>query len=146
MPPNKLDTVQIQAIQPKAMPYKLFDGYGLYLLVQPSGAKYWRLKYRLAGREQNLSLGVYPKVSLEAARIGRDEARQLLAAGGDPMAAKREATRHREALPNIPPAFRLSMTGDALTIQSKGESLILTTEQTAAVRAFLIATPNEVMP
>lgn len=146
MPPNKLDALQIRDIKPKAMPCKLFDGGGLYLLVQPSGAKYWRLKYRLAGREQNLSLGVYPKVSLEAARFGRDEARRLLAAGGDPMAAKREAAQQRGVLANIPPAFRLSMTGDALTIQSKGETLTLTAEQTAAVRAFLIATPNEVMP
>lgn len=114
--------------------------------MQPSGAKYWRLKYRIAGKEQTLSLGVYPKISLETARAIRDEARQLLAAGGDPMAAKREATKQKKEEAKAPPAFRLSMTNDALTIQSRGDALRLTVEQTAAVRAFLIATPNEVMP
>lgn len=141
----QLNDRAIESANPKAKPYKKSDGGGLYLLVQPNGAKYWRLKYRLAGKEHTLALGVYPKVSLEAARAGRDEARRLLATGGDPMAEKREAAKQKREQTNISPAFQLSMTGDALTIQSKGETLRLTAEQTAAVRAFLIATPSEAM-
>ena len=144
MPPNKLNSEQIQAIQPGASPCKLYDGGGLYLLVMPNGAKYWRLKYRYDGKEKSLSLGVYPKVSLAVARAGRDEARHLLATGGDPMAAKREAAKQKEEQASVPPTFQLLMTCNALTIQSKGETLTLTKAQTAAVRAFFLATPSEV--
>lgn len=63
----------------------------MYLEVQPSGSKYWRLKYRHAGKEKRLALGVYPSVSLRDARLRRDEARQLIADGIDPSAAKRAA-------------------------------------------------------
>jgi integrase len=65
------------------------DGDGLYLLVKAAG-KYWRMNYRFQGKYKTLALGVYPEVSLVAARRARDEARQLLAAGADPSAAKRE--------------------------------------------------------
>ena len=63
---------------------KLFDGRGLYLEIIPKGNKGWRLKYRFAGREKLISLGVYPDVSLKYARERREEARELLAKGIDP--------------------------------------------------------------
>ena len=66
------------------------DGGGMFLLVKAAG-KYWRMKYRYAGREKQLALGVYPAVSLAKARKRREEARELLADGKDPSAAKREA-------------------------------------------------------
>lgn len=72
-------------------PGKHFDGGGLYLEVTPTGGRYWRLKYRHGGKEKRLAFGVYPEVSLKAARERRDEARQLLAKGLDPMAVRREA-------------------------------------------------------
>lgn len=74
-------------------PYKMGDSGGLYLEVTPTGGKYWRLKYRIGGKEKRLSLGVYPDVPLatpkgqdriKGARELRDEARKLLAAGVDP--------------------------------------------------------------
>ena len=65
-------------------PLRLFDGNGLYLEVSPSGGKWWRLKYRFAGKEKRLSLGVYPEVGLKAARVKRDELRKTLADGRDP--------------------------------------------------------------
>ena len=71
---------------------KLSDGGGLYLLVMPSGGKWWRLKFRVNGKEKLLSLGVYPEVSLKDARNKRDAARKLLADGGDPS-AKRAAEK-----------------------------------------------------
>ncbi len=78
----------IQAAKPKQKPYKLTDGHGLYLAVNPAG-KYWRLKYRFDGKEKLLAIGVYPDVGLKAARERRDEARKLLADGIDPNAERK---------------------------------------------------------
>ena len=68
---------------------KLSDEKGLYLLVNASG-KYWRLKYRFAGKEKALALGVYPEVSLKEARAKRDEARKLIAEGTDPGVTRKQ--------------------------------------------------------
>jgi integrase len=73
----------------KEKPYKLPDGGGLYLLVQTGGSKAWRLRYSFAGRENMLSLGPFPAVSLANARAKRDDARKLLAAGIDPSEQKK---------------------------------------------------------
>jgi hypothetical protein len=71
---------------------KLFDGGGLYLLVNPSGARWWRSKYRLSGREKLISFGTHPEISLKIARERRDQARRLVATAGD-RGAKRLAER-----------------------------------------------------
>lgn len=68
----------------------------MFLLVQPNGAKYWRLSYRFLGKQKTLALGVYPAVTLAAARKKRDEAREQIAAGIDPGEAKKEARRAAE--------------------------------------------------
>lgn len=73
-------------------PYKLADGKGLFLLVTPSGGKWWRLKYRFGGKEKLLSLGTYPDVPLIKAREKRDEARRLISDGIDP-GEHRKATK-----------------------------------------------------
>ena len=68
--------------------------------VAPKGGKWWRLKYRVGGKEKRLSLGVYPDVSLKDARERRDEARKLLANDVDPSAhrkAKKAAKNERAA-------------------------------------------------
>ena len=65
-------------------PYKLSDERGMFLLVNPNGSKWWRLKYRFLGKEKLLSLGVYPDVSLKDARVKREAARVILANGIDP--------------------------------------------------------------
>ncbi|MEO7064891.1 MAG: Arm DNA-binding domain-containing protein, partial [Dokdonella sp.] len=72
--------------KPQAKPYKLADGRGMYLLVKPDGARWWRLDYRRPDtRKRNtLSLGTFPDVSLKRARERRDEARTLLADNIDP--------------------------------------------------------------
>lgn len=79
---------------------KHFDGGGLYLHVMPNGSRLWRLKYRHAGAERLLALGVFPEVTLAEARKGRDEARALLRDGKDPMAERRareaQAKAHAE--------------------------------------------------
>lgn len=65
-------------------PYRLSDEKGLYLEIAPNGGKWWRLKYRIGGKEKRLSLGVYPDVSLKDARERRDEFRKQIADGIDP--------------------------------------------------------------
>ncbi|QXX82814.1 MULTISPECIES: tyrosine-type recombinase/integrase [unclassified Providencia] len=80
---------QIQAAKPKDKEYKLADERGLYLLVKPNGARYWRMKYHFAGKEKKLSIGVYPDVSLADARVKRDEAKNLLTKGSDPSEQKK---------------------------------------------------------
>jgi hypothetical protein len=72
-------------------PLKLFDGGGLYLLVNPNGSRWWRFKYRYLGKEKLLWFGTYPDISLNDARDRRDEARKQLAADIDPG-------KHRKAM------------------------------------------------
>lgn len=76
---------------------KLADEKGLYLLVNQTGKKYWRMDYRFAGKRKTLALGVYPEITLKIARDRRDEARRLLEQNIDPSAAKKAA---RTALRN----------------------------------------------
>lgn len=68
----------------KDKPYKLSDEKGMFMLVNPNGSKYFRLKYRIDGKEKLLALGIYPDTSLKQAREKRDDARQQLADGIDP--------------------------------------------------------------
>jgi integrase len=77
--------------KPAAKTVRMFDRDGLYLEVSPRGGKWWRLKYRFAGREKRVSLGVYPEVNLKKARARTIEARQLLEAGVDPSENRRAA-------------------------------------------------------
>ncbi|HCN90354.1 MAG TPA: integrase [Oxalobacteraceae bacterium] len=88
-----LTATECKNAKPTDKPYKLTDGGGMFLLIQPNGARYWRLKYRLAGKEKLLALGVYPQVSLSEARQKRDAARKSLETGSDPAHAKREQKR-----------------------------------------------------
>jgi integrase len=73
--------------------FKLSDGGGMYLLVTPDGARYWRLDYRFAGKRRTLALGTYPTVTLSSARTRREEARALLAQNIDPSTAKKAIKR-----------------------------------------------------
>jgi len=84
-----LTAIQVKNAKEINKPQKLADGGGLYLLVQPNGAKYWRLDYRFAGKRKTFAVGVYPEISLSDARERRGEARKLLANGVDPSAVKK---------------------------------------------------------
>ncbi|MBI0414824.1 MAG: integrase arm-type DNA-binding domain-containing protein, partial [Nitrosospira sp.] len=72
-------------------PQKLTDSGGMYLLIQTSGSKYWRMDYRFTGKRKTLAIGVYPDVTLVEARDRREQARKLLANGCDPSAIKKAA-------------------------------------------------------
>src|SRR5450759_327845 len=84
-----LTAIEVRKTRATDRPQKLADGGGLYLLVQPNGAKYWRLDYRFAGKRKTLAVGVYPDVSLSGARERREAARKVLANGADPNAVKK---------------------------------------------------------
>lgn len=97
--PRKKLTTDIQArqaqIEPK--PYKLSVDGGLYLHVMPNGSKYWRYKYRIDGKEKLLALGVYPDVSLAAAKEKHRNARiQLKSEAIDPSAQKKATKEERK--------------------------------------------------
>ncbi|MBW9265840.1 MAG: integrase arm-type DNA-binding domain-containing protein [Candidatus Thiodiazotropha sp. (ex. Lucinisca nassula)] len=84
-----LTDTAIRNAKPHDKARKLFDGGGLFLLINPNGSKYWRFKYRFHGVEKLLALGVYPDVSLKSARDKRDAARQQIADGVDPSEARK---------------------------------------------------------
>lgn len=83
-----LTDTEIKKLKPLSKPYKNADGDGLTLLVQPTGAKWWRFRYYHNGKERMLSFGIYPDISLAQARVRRDEAKKLLAEGIDPSLEK----------------------------------------------------------
>ena len=91
--PKSLSDATVRNAKPKSKPYKIADGDGLFLLVTPSGSKYWRLKYFFGGKEKLLALGVYPEITLTEARERRSQARKMLAHGSDPGELKKEAKR-----------------------------------------------------
>ena len=78
-----LTAESIKRAKAKNKPYKLHDEKSLYLLINTKGGKYWRMKYRFADKENTFAIGVYPQISLKAARLIRDESRTLLAKGID---------------------------------------------------------------
>lgn len=88
-----LTDTRIRNAKPTSKPYKLSDGGGMYLLVKPDGARYWRFDYRFAGKRRTLALGIYPSVSLSNARSRREDARALLAKDMDPAMAKKATKR-----------------------------------------------------
>ncbi len=94
-----LTAIEVKQAASKKKAYKLADGGGLHLLVKPVGGKYWRYKYRYAGKEKTLALGVYPEVSLKEAREKHQAARKSLDRGIDPGEARKveKLTRHLAA-------------------------------------------------
>lgn len=99
---DKLSDAKLRSL---AQPGRYWDGGGLYLEVTTTAGRYWRLKYRFAGKEKRLAFGVYPEVSLKTARERRAEARAALDRGEDPAAIKRE--RKAQAVREAASTFRL---------------------------------------
>src|ERR1700722_12985242 len=90
-----LPDTKIRNAKPKNKPYKLFDGGGLFILVNPTGSKLWRLKNRYLGKEKLFSVGAYPGVGAAEARVIRENIKKLLAQGIDPTQHRR-TTRHQK--------------------------------------------------
>jgi hypothetical protein len=102
--PQNAHGYELKALRPGDKPYKRSDARGLYVLVNTDGARWWRFRYRVSGREKLISLGTYPDTSLRLAREKRDEARRRLAAGIDPSAERQAAKLAAAATPSRPSA------------------------------------------
>ena len=87
---------KVKNAKPRGKPYKLADGMGLSLLVEPTGAKLWRFRFRYGGKESMISFGSWPEVSIAEARAKRDDARTKLREGVNPSTARRQARIERE--------------------------------------------------
>lgn len=92
-----LSDLQIKSAKPKEKDYKLMDGFGLCVIVKTSGSKWWRFNYRFDGKEQTISLGTYPEVSLLNARHKREEYRSLVMQGINPS-TERKIQKHLETI------------------------------------------------
>lgn len=88
-----LTDTRIRNLKPRATAYQVADGDGLVLEVRPSGQKAWLYRYRLLGRQEKLSLGSYPELSLAETRKRHFEARQFVAEGKSPARTKQEEKR-----------------------------------------------------
>ncbi|QPF74376.1 DUF4102 domain-containing protein [Roseateles sp. DAIF2] len=88
---SALTEVAIKAAKPTPTSYKLWDKNGLHLLATPAGSKLWRWGYRFAGKEKLMAFGAYPLIALRQVREAHEDARRLLAAGTDPMEARKTA-------------------------------------------------------
>ena len=84
-----LTDTQLRALKTRARPYTLADGRGLYVEVFPTGGVVWRYRYRLNGKQEKLTLGKYPDLTLKNARLKRDDAAQYAAIGKSPAQRKR---------------------------------------------------------
>ena len=87
---NKLTENSIRKAQILEKQYKIYDGYGMFLLIHPNGSKYWRMKYTFDGKSKLASFGVWPDVSLKEARERRLEAKQKIKMGINPVEEKRK--------------------------------------------------------
>lgn len=87
---DRLTDTKVRQAKPGPKPYKLADGSGLFLLVHPNGSRYWRLKYRAAGKEKLFAIGVYPEITLADARQKTLEARRMIREGSDPVKERRK--------------------------------------------------------
>jgi len=83
-----LSDLKIRKLKQRDKAFRISDGWGLYLLIRPTGTKSWQFRYQFMGKEKTLSIGQYPVVSLADARRKRDEAKMLLAEGTDPSIQK----------------------------------------------------------
>ena len=85
-----LTETEVYMAIPSKRPYKLADAGGMFLLVTPSGGKLWRLKYRIDGKEKQLSIGSASSITIEEAREKAASAKKLLSEGIDPSSMKKE--------------------------------------------------------
>jgi len=87
---NKLNEKSIKKAEILKKQYKIYDGNGMFLLIHPNGSKYWRMKYTFDGKSKLASFGVWPEVSLKEARERRQEAKEKIRVGINPVEEKRK--------------------------------------------------------
>lgn len=122
---------------------RIVDGGGLSLELRPGGARYWRIRYFRDGRENRLSVGVFPEVDLEQARAIAAGVHALIAQGIDPSAQRKaERVERRAAAAELRAdagRFLLTHRG-ALAVELPGRAFVLTPAETRELREFLSAT------
>ncbi len=150
--PHRILTVaDIESAKPPDKPYKIAVGGSLYVLIHPSGSKYWRFKYRFNGKEGNLAIGVYPEVSLSEALTARNNTKKLLLSEINPATAKKEQVKAKRekiieqsnlAIARV--AFQISLrTEGGLTIMQNDRIMHFSSEQAEAIRSFLNISPDK---
>ena len=90
-----LNDTKLKSLQPRDRPYQVADGRGLFIEVLPTGKRVWRLRYRLQGSQEKVTLGEYPAYSLQAARKWCEGCREMIGRNKSPMKQKQER-RERE--------------------------------------------------
>lgn len=138
---------EIDELTPRPRPFKVFDGGGMYLYVVPNGSKVWRLKYRLDGRERLMTIGHYPEVSVDQARVVRDDSRALIRMGTDPVVHRRDLRRERQYL-HVDPVERgfprvSALPGETIEIATERRALRLTLAEAREVLNLLGAIVKE---
>ena len=91
----------VKSAKKKSKPYKITDGGGMYLLVSPKGAKLWRYKYRLNGKEDTFAIGAYPEITVAKARESRAGSRELVRQGVHPLHHRKAETLYLSAAAHI---------------------------------------------
>lgn len=127
------DESVIDAAMPTNKDYKISDSGGLFLLVSKKGGKWWRLKYRIGGKEKSLSMGVYPNVSLADARTKRDEAKRMIAKGIDPSSKRKQEKLEKSPHMPLSQVINIRAQLDSLSEKTPG----LTLEQRMMVEAIV---------
>lgn len=133
----------VAALVPTNRPYKRAYGLGLYVLVSPSGSKWWRFKYRFEGRHKTLSCGTFPDVGVEEARHERDALRAVLGQGINPSElrseerARERAKRKQQAV--AAPAVRVVASLDGAIEIWKGNAVVRLTPNEAATTQGLLS-------
>lgn len=97
MPESLLRDLQCRSAKPRATVYRLNDGGGLFLQVKPNGLRYWQFRYtKPDGREGLIQIGPYPKITLEQARVARNEHQAAVASGDDPALLRKQQKVRRK--------------------------------------------------
>ena len=109
----ELTDIEIRRTKTSGKTYELYDAGGLYVETSPAGHKWWGFKYRFHGKEKQLSLGVYPEVSLKDARDGGMQSGNLW-----PMESTRARTQAAEAHASQP--VRQQIRGSDTSVVRKG--------------------------
>lgn len=140
----KLTDEVINTARHGVKPTKLTDGHGLYVLLSPTGGKWWRFKYRYSDKQKQFSLGVYPKVSIAEARAKHAIYRAMLVEGTDPCAyvQAEKAERKAEIARQLARSRFMLDSGGNLSLRLGRRRIILSRAETADLRSFLNATQN----
>jgi len=141
-----LTEAQISELKPRAKRYKIGDGHGLCLLIEPTGIKRWHMVYKRQGMETSLRLGTYPEILLSEARLRHTEAQLLIADGIDPSEKRREQRQQEQSSRPKFRRFHLPTNEQGgLVIENHINRMTLGPAQVKALTAFLIATPVDIV-